>query len=117
MTALYEQLENTEQRIATVTDTPSALDTPRGNTSCEDLSTDLANGDNPLLGEPRPVLVQRIDVRTSGSLTISPFTSNYYQRLPHPLSHLLKQLPVVDGGDVGCLFDFLRWFDCLKSVK
>jgi hypothetical protein len=40
------------------------------------------------------------------------FTPHFYQRLPHPLSHLLKELPVVDGIDVGLMCDFL-----LKELK
>ena len=39
-------------------------------------------------------------------------TPHFYQRLPHPLSHLLKELPVVDGTDVKLLCDFL-----LKVIK
>jgi hypothetical protein len=35
------------------------------------------------------------------------FTPHFYQRLPHPLSHLVKELPVVDGIDVNLLCDFL----------
>jgi hypothetical protein len=40
------------------------------------------------------------------------FTPNFYQRLPHPLSHLLKELPVVDGTDVSLLCDIpkLRFY-------
>jgi hypothetical protein len=34
-------------------------------------------------------------------------TPHFYQRLPHPLSHLLKELPVVDGTYVSHLCDFL----------
>ena len=40
------------------------------------------------------------------------FTPHFYQRLPHPLSHLLKEFPVVDGTDVNFLCDFL-----LKVIK
>jgi len=40
------------------------------------------------------------------------FTPHFYQRLPHPLSHLVKELPVVDGTDVNILCDFL-----LKVIK
>jgi hypothetical protein len=40
------------------------------------------------------------------------FTPHFHQRLPHPLSHLLKELPVVDGTDVNLLYDFL-----LKVIK
>ena len=40
------------------------------------------------------------------------FTPHFYQRLPHPLSHLLKELPIVDGTDVNLLCDFL-----LKVLK
>jgi hypothetical protein len=35
------------------------------------------------------------------------FTLHFYQRLPHALSHLLKELPVVDGADLSLLCDFL----------
>jgi hypothetical protein len=31
------------------------------------------------------------------------FTAHFYQRLPHLLSNLLKELPVVDGTDVSLL--------------
>ena len=34
------------------------------------------------------------------------FTPHLYQRLPHPLSHLLKELPVVYGTDVNLSCDF-----------
>ena len=40
------------------------------------------------------------------------FIHHFYQRLPHPLSHLLKELSVVDGTDVSILCDFL-----LKVLK
>jgi hypothetical protein len=35
------------------------------------------------------------------------FIHHLYQMLPHPLSHLLKELPVVAGTDIGLLCDFL----------
>ena len=34
------------------------------------------------------------------------FTPHFYQRLPHPLSHLLKELPLMDCADVKLLCDF-----------
>jgi hypothetical protein len=40
------------------------------------------------------------------------FIPYFYQRLPHPLSHLLKELPVADGTDVKLLCDFR-----LKVIK
>jgi hypothetical protein len=40
------------------------------------------------------------------------FTPHFYQRLPHPLSNLLKEISVVDGTDVSLLCDFL-----LKVLK
>jgi hypothetical protein len=40
------------------------------------------------------------------------FTPHLYQRFPHPLSHLLKDLNVVDGADVSLSFDVL-----LKVLK
>jgi hypothetical protein len=36
------------------------------------------------------------------------FTPHFYQRLPHPLSHLLKELPIVDVTDVNLLCDLLK---------
>jgi hypothetical protein len=35
------------------------------------------------------------------------FTPRLYQRLPLPLGHLVKELPVVEGTDVNLLCDFL----------
>jgi hypothetical protein len=35
------------------------------------------------------------------------FSSQLYQRLPHPLANFLKEIPVVDGADVNTLWDFL----------
>ena len=51
-------------------------------------------------------------VTPSGQGIKQVFTPHFYQRLPHPLSHLLKELPVVDGTDVDLLCDFL-----LKIIK
>jgi hypothetical protein len=44
--------------------------------------------------------------------SIQIFTPHFYKRLPHPLSHLLKELPVVDDTHVTFLYDFL-----LKVLK
>jgi len=35
------------------------------------------------------------------------FTPHFYRRLAHPLNHLMKELPVVDGTDVNLLCDFM----------
>jgi len=35
------------------------------------------------------------------------FAPHFYQRLPHPLSGLIKQLPIVDDTEVKCLYEFL----------
>ena len=35
------------------------------------------------------------------------FTSHFYHRMPHPLSHLLKECPVLDGTDASLLCDIL----------
>jgi hypothetical protein len=35
-----------------------------------------------------------------GSAPIQPFVSMHYQKLPHPFSHKLKELPQVDGSVV-----------------
>ena len=40
------------------------------------------------------------------------FTPHFYQRLSHPLSHLLKEFPVMDSTDVILLYDSL-----LKVIK
>ena len=45
-------------------------------------------------------------VTPSGQGIKQVFTPHLYQRLPHPLSHLLKELPVVDRTDVNLLCDF-----------
>ena len=41
-------------------------------------------------------------VRASGDSMKQRFTTQLYQRLPHPLSGLIKELPVVEGTDVNC---------------
>jgi hypothetical protein len=46
-------------------------------------------------------------VRASGDSMKQRFTPQLYQRLPHPLSGLIKELPVVEGTDVNCLYNFL----------
>jgi len=51
-------------------------------------------------------------VTPSGQGIKQVFTPHFYRRLPHPLSHLLKELPVVDGTDGNLLCDFL-----LKVIK
>ena len=51
-------------------------------------------------------------VTPSGQGIKQVFSPHLYQRLPHPLSHLLKELPIVDGTDVNLLCDFL-----LKVIK
>jgi hypothetical protein len=35
------------------------------------------------------------------------FTSNIYQKLPHPFSQTLSELPIIDGSDVNALWEFL----------
>jgi len=45
-------------------------------------------------------------VTPSGQGIKQVFTAHFYQRLPHPLNHLLKELPVVDCTDVKPLCDF-----------
>jgi hypothetical protein len=52
----------------------------------------------------RPVNENNIGVST-GPLSVH--NKLAYQRLPHPLSQLLKEVPVVDGLDVLLLWDFL----------
>jgi len=44
-----------------------------------------------------------VQVMPSGQGIKQVFTPHLYQRLPQPLSHLLKELPVVDGTDVNLL--------------
>jgi hypothetical protein len=45
-------------------------------------------------------------VTPSGQGIKQVFTPHFYQMLPHLLSHLLKEIPVVDGTDVNLLCDF-----------
>ena len=44
------------------------------------------------------------------------FTPHFYQRLPHPLSRLMKELPVVDGTDVNLLCDFMTQVLKIRQV-
>ena len=63
---------------------------------------------NSVFGTVRvPALVQSVN---------QVFTTHFYQRLPHPLSHLIKELPVVDGTDVNLLCDFMTQVLKIRQV-
>jgi hypothetical protein len=44
------------------------------------------------------------------------FTSNYYQKLPHPFKQALCELPIIDGSDVRKLVDFLLRIIRMKQI-
>jgi hypothetical protein len=44
------------------------------------------------------------------------FAPHFYQRPPHPPSHLLKELPVLDGTDVS-LVCYVLTFICLRTTS
>ena len=46
-------------------------------------------------------------VTSSGHGMKQVFTPHLYQRLSHPLNNLIKELSVVDGTEVKCLYEFL----------
>jgi hypothetical protein len=95
---------------------PSPLDSKvEAEMSREDVSTERhseipATGQEPSMGIP--------PVHTSHARNQSEqphFQSNFYQKLPHPFSYLLKEVPVIDGSDVDKLLDFLLKVVCLRQ--
>jgi hypothetical protein len=44
------------------------------------------------------------------------FIRHFYQRLPHRLSHVLKELPVVDGTDISLLCDLWMKVHTIRQV-
>jgi hypothetical protein len=57
-----------------------------------------------------------IEVRSSDLSNIVPFTSSLFQKLTNPLSLLLREVPVVDGGDINRLLDFLLKAHTISEV-
>jgi hypothetical protein len=44
------------------------------------------------------------------------FNASSFQKLPHPLACLLKEIPVIDGGDVDLVWDFLFFCSTVATV-
>jgi hypothetical protein len=55
-------------------------------------------------------------VRASGDCMQQVFTPQLYQRFPHPLSNLIKDLPVADETEVNCLYNFLLRLPKVRQV-
>jgi hypothetical protein len=69
------------------------------------MPVDLVNP-APALG-PSPVSQPPIQGQVPVPGERQTFNASSYQKLPHPLSCLLKEIPIIDGGDVDQLWIFL----------
>jgi len=101
------RLENEEEDMS-AQDNPSSderQDTGRVSTVMGTLDREVGTlADQIAPGNAGMVAAQ---VMPSGHGIKQEFTPHFYQRLPHPLSNLIKELPVVDGTEVNRLYEFL----------
>jgi hypothetical protein len=83
-----------------------------------DVSTITVDVTNHIEALPAHVTQVALGLPSLGQSANQVFTPHFYQRLPQPLSHLLKEIPVVDGTNVSLLCDFLlKVFKYVKWVK
>jgi len=87
----HESSEGEEERRDTVN---VNNDTVAVNNSTSALAAQIAQPNSGLETVGVPATAQSVN---------QVFTTHFYQILPHPLSHLMKELPVVDGSDVNLL--------------
>lgn len=48
---------------------------------------------------------------------VTTFSSHIYQRLPHPLSNILNEIPMVDGTNVNLVCEFLLTARKLRQLS
>jgi DNA-directed RNA polymerase subunit N (RpoN/RPB10) len=60
-----------------------------------------------LTSERAASIQNNLEVRSSDLSNTVPFTSGLFQKLTNPLSLLLREVPVVDGGNINLLLEFL----------
>jgi transposase InsO family protein len=59
------------------------------------------------------------EVRSTQGVTFPPLTSNIYQKIPHPLSNIIKEFLIIDGSQISRLWEFIVKASrlCKKGVK
>jgi hypothetical protein len=107
-----EQLENTMKNILGVQPTQGTVE---GTQMQQDVSNESNLPITPSSQETSPARPFDGVERTVDPALILLFRPQLYQKLPHPFSSLLKELPVVDGTNVDCLWEFL--LQALRMVQ
>jgi hypothetical protein len=60
-----------------------------------------------LINEAVAESVLPIEERPAKAVSSPPFTFELYQKLPHPLGNLIRELPIIDGSQISILWEFL----------
>jgi hypothetical protein len=107
MDTVQERLEQIERIMKNILELQAPQGTEAGSSREQGVSNAIDMASNPPLEESSPALPVNTADGTADSAPILSFSSHLYQKLPHPFSSLLKDLPVVDGKDVNSLCDFL----------
>jgi hypothetical protein len=100
---VFAQLESIEELMATAQNSVRPEGQVEEERPTQEVSTpvDLVNpAPTPVYQPPIPGQVPVLGERQA-------FNASSYQKLPHPLSCLLKEIPIIDGGDVDQLWLFL----------
>jgi hypothetical protein len=106
MDTVQKRLEQIEQLMKNILGSQTSHGTVAGSSREHNLSNGIDMARDPPLDESRPALPLHTKDGTDDSAPIPSFNSRLCQKLLHPFSSLLKDLPVVDGKDVNSLCDF-----------
>jgi hypothetical protein len=107
MEAARKKVYEIEQSMQNILVPPSGQGQATLNMSHQEVSMSVNTGSNSSPDESMPAEQHNLHARHSDSVTMNIFNSKIYQKLPHPFSQRLKELPIVDGSDVNLLCDFL----------
>jgi hypothetical protein len=109
MDILQKQLENIEQLMQNIlaSSSSSSQGAVAGSASAQDVSNGTYLTSSPPLTESSSDSPRNMADGTADLLPVLNFYPKLYQKLPHPLVSLLKNLPTVEGKDVNCLCEFL----------
>jgi hypothetical protein len=101
------RLEQLERSMKNILGLQPVQGTVGGSQMQQDVSNEVNLLTSPSSHEASPAGPLDTVERTADSALILLFSSQVYQKLPHPFSSLLKELPVVDGTNVDRLWEFL----------
>jgi hypothetical protein len=113
---LEERLEAMEQQVVSVSD-PERRDGTVGDITSRDSGSTQGASSNLTTAEVhRSVVQDTIQVTTPDLSNTQAFHSSLYQKLPHPLGPLLKELTNTDWSSIPHLWDFLLKIIRIRQV-